>query len=277
MMVWINGSLLEVRRARISPLDHGVTVGDGVFETLRAYAGVPFAWTRHADRLARSARALGLPDPDGDELRAAVDDVLSVNGLTDARVRVTFTGGPAPLGSERGDDSPTRMVVASPFTPWSPTARVAMAPWTRNERGALVGLKTTSYAENVRALAYAHEHDADEALLANNRGELCEGTGSNVFVVGDGALRTPRLDSGCLAGITRALVLELAADAGIAVQETALPADALEAADEAFLTSSTREVHGIADIDGHAISTPGPITSRLAALFSELVATVPDP
>lgn len=277
MMVWINGSLLETRQARVSPLDHGVTVGDGVFETLRAYAGVPFAWTRHADRLARSARALGLPDPDGDELRAAVDDVLSVNGLTDARVRVTFTGGPAPLGSERGDDSPTRMVVASPFTPWSPTARVAMAPWTRNERGALVGLKTTSYAENVRALAYAHEHDADEALLANNRGELCEGTGSNVFVVGDGALRTPPLDSGCLAGITRALVLELAAGAGIAVQETALSADAVVTADEAFLTSSTREVHGIADIDGHTISVPGPITSRLAALFSELVATVPDP
>ncbi|MCU1456975.1 MAG: branched-chain amino acid aminotransferase/4-amino-4-deoxychorismate lyase [Actinomycetia bacterium] len=277
MMVWLDGSLLEVRQARVSPLDHGVTVGDGVFETLRAYAGVPFAWSRHAERLARSARALGLPEPDGDELRAAVEDVLSVNGLDDARVRVTFTGGPAPLGSERGHDSPTRMVVAGRFTPWPPTARVAMAPWTRNERGALVGLKTTSYAENVRALAFAHERGADEALLANNRGELCEGTGSNVFVVADGALRTPPLDAGCLAGITRALVLELAADAGIAVEETALPADALDAADEAFITSSTREVHAIAAVDDRPLAAPGPVTAKLAAAFSDLVATTPDP
>ncbi len=277
MMVWINGGLVEERQARVSPLDHGVTVGDGVFETLRAYAGVPFAWTRHMARLARSAHALGLPGPDADALRAATDDVLGVNGLADARVRVTLTGGPAPLGSERGDVSPTRMVLASPFAPWPPTARVALAPWTRNEHGALVGLKTTSYAENVRALADAHARGADEALLANTRGELCEGTGSNVFVVRDGVLLTPPLDAGCLAGITRALVLDLAARLGIEARETPLAADAVGAADEAFLTSSTREVHAIADIDGRAIPAPGPVTTRLAAAYTDLVATTPDP
>jgi branched-chain amino acid aminotransferase len=108
--------------------------------------------------------------PGSHELRAAVDDVLTANGLTDGRVRLTVTGGPSPLGSERGDGPPTVMVMSAPATPWPPTVDVVIVPWSRNERGAVAGLKTTSYAENVRALAYAHEHDGGEAIFLNTRG-----------------------------------------------------------------------------------------------------------
>ena len=121
-------------------------------------------------------------------------------------------------------------------------------PWVRNERSAVAGAKTISYAENVVALARAHERGADEALFANTVGALCEGTGTNVFVVQGGRVRTPSLATGCLAGITRELVLEL-----IDVEETdALTLDDLRGADEAFLTSSTRDVHPIASVDGAA-------------------------
>src|SRR5207253_4095293 len=138
-------------------------------------------------------------------------DVLVANAIDDGRVRVTVTGGPSPLGSERGPGSPTVIVAASALAAWPATVDVAGVPWPRNERGALAGLKTVSYAENVVALAWAHERGADEAIFANLAGRLCEGTGTNVFVAHDGRLLTPPLPSGCLAGVTRQLLLELAA------------------------------------------------------------------
>src|SRR5581483_9151500 len=138
--------------------------------------------------------------------------------------------------------------------------------WTRNERAATAGLKTTSYADNVVALRYAHERNAAEAILANSVGELCEGTGSNVFVGIRGELVTPSLSSGCLAGITRELLIEWLSD----VQERSLPIGALEEADEAFLASSTRDVQPIRAVDGVALSAaPGPMTRRAMTTFAQ--------
>jgi len=276
--VWLNGALVAVEDARISPFDHGLLVGDGVFETLRVYGGVPFAWRRHYERLVHSATGLGLPTPDSATLRAAADAVLSANGVAEARLRITVTGGPSPLGSERGDAEPTVVVAASAARPWAPSERVVTVPWPRNERGATAGLKTISYAENVRALAYAHENDATEAIFLNTRGELCEATGSNVFTVTKGVVRTPPGDSGCLLGVTRALVLELCAEAGIPADVSAVPADAVATGDEAFLTSSTREVQPISGVDGVTLpAAPGPVTECLATAFSDLVARDSDP
>lgn len=278
MIVWIDGKLLPAAEARVSPFDHGLLVGDGVFETLRVYEGVPFAWTRHCERLHRSAAGLGLAAPDAGVLRGAADSVLESNQLTEARLRVTVTGGPSPLGSERGDGDPTVILAASAMRASPPTVSVVNAPWTRNERSAVTGLKTTSYAENVRALAYAHERDASEAMLANTRGDLCEATGSNVFLVRGGILLTPPISAGCLPGVTRALVLELCARNGIPAREVDLPPAALGDADEAFLTSSTREVQPISGVDGRSLpAAPGPVTARLAGLFAALVATNLDP
>jgi branched-chain amino acid aminotransferase len=278
MQVSVDGVLGEARDLRVSPLDHGLMVGDGVFETLRVYGGVPFAWTRHLGRLTRSAGGLGLSVPPIDDLRRQSDAVLHANGLTEARLRITITGGPAPLGSERAAVAPTVVIAASALTPWPPTADVVTVPWPRNERGATAGLKTISYAENVRALAYAHEHGAGEAIFPNTRDELCEATGSNVFLVRDGRLLTPPGESGCLLGVTRALVLELAREFGIDACETALPLGALATADEAFLSSTTREVQAIAHVDGHALpAAPGPVTARLRDAFSDLVTRDLDP
>lgn len=282
MQVWLNGVLADIDRQRISPVDHGLLVGDGVFETLRACDGVPFAWRRHYERLGYSAAGLGLALPSSDELRAAADAVLHAEGLdrpgTAARVRITVTGGEAPLGSERGEAAPTVIVAASALTPTEPTAAVVTVPWARNERGAVAGLKTISYAENVRALAYAHEHGAGEAVFGNTRGDLCEATGSNVFLVLGGVLHTPPPDSGCLLGVTRALVIECARGAGIAVEEVNLPLDTLHRADEAFLSSTTRDVQSITTVDGKALpAAPGPVTEQLAREFAALVARDVDP
>lgn len=276
--VWLDGRLLPADEARISPFDHGLLVGDGVFETLRVYGGVPFAWTRHLERLGHSAAGLGLVAPDAAMLRDAAHQVLRANGIEEGRLRITVTGGPAPLGSERGDAPPTVVVAASEARSWPESEAVVVVPWPRNERGATAGLKTISYAENVRALAYAHERGAAEAIFLDTRGNLCEATGSNVFCVQNGVVRTPAAESGCLLGVTRALVLELCADLGLAAEEPLLTGSALVDSDEAFLTSTTREVQAIATVDGAPLaSAPGPVTRQVAAAFTDLVARDLDP
>ncbi len=271
--VWIDGVLCDEREARVSPFDHGLLTGDGVFETLKLYGGVPFAVTRHLDRLAHSCRGLGLGCPDPDRLRAAMAEVVAANGLAEGRIRITVTGGESPLGSERGASGPLVVVAAGPLAPWPPATDVVVVPWPRNERGALAGLKTTSYGENVVALAHAKQRGAGEAIFANTAGRLCEGTGSNVFLSWEGRLVTPPLSSGCLAGVTRALLIERAS-----AEELDLPVSALADADEAFLASTTREVQPIRAVDGRVLgAAPGPLTTAAAATFAALVAETLDP
>jgi branched-chain amino acid aminotransferase len=278
MIVWLNGALMPLDHAAISPLDHGLVVGDGVFETIRVYRGQPFAWTRHVKRLHASADGIGLDAPPFDELRTAADAVLAANELTEARLRITVTGGPAPPGSRRAPVPPTVVVVAFELEPTTETASVMIVPWTRNEGGALTGLKTISYAENVRALAYVEARGAHEAIFANTRGNLCEATGSNVFLVLDGACVTPPLTAGCLNGVTRQLLLEIAPSTGVAIEERDVPVEALRRAEEAFVTSTVRELQPIATVDGAALPVaPGPITARLAAAFTDLTNREVDP
>ncbi len=258
MRAWVNGRLLDDPTApAIAVSDHGLTVGDGVFEAVKVVDDQPFALTRHLERLARSAAGLGLPAIDEGEVRKGVEAVLGGGGLALGRLRITYTGGPAPLGSGRGDESPTLVVVAAPMEPAAPSATVATMPWPRNERGAIAGLKTTSYAENVVALAEARKRGATEAVFANLAGHLCEGTGTNVFYVVDGELRTPTLASGCLAGVTRGLVLEWYG--GREVDE---PIEVVAAADEVFLASTTRDVQPVSRWDDRDLAVPGPVTAE---------------
>jgi len=276
--VWLDGALLEPGDARIPVFDHGLTVGDGVFETLRTAPEpggdrwVPFAVSRHLRRLRRSLDGLGLHlDRSDDELRDAMVAVVApLEGPS--RVRLTVTGGPGPLGSARSGEPLTVFVAGSEIDGWPETGAAVTVPWRRNEHSAVAGLKTTSYAENVVALARAKGQGASEALFANTAGQLCEGTGSNVFVVLDGRLHTPPLSSGCLAGITRELVCEL-----VDVVEEDLPLSALTDAEEVFLTSSTRDVQGQHRVDDRTLDAPGPVTREVARAFADLVGRDIDP
>src|SRR5829696_6607587 len=206
--VWVDGARIDPETPALSAVDHGVTVGDGAFETAKIDGGVPFAVTRHLRRLDRSMAGLGLPAADHRRLLEGIDAVLDGEPIGFGRLRFTVTGGPGPLGSDRHDSDLTHIVTAVPHARPGAHGGVVTVPWVRNERAATAGLKTTSYADNVIALAHAKRNGAMEAVLANTRGELCEATGSNVFVVTGGVVRTPPLESGCLAGITRGLLLE---------------------------------------------------------------------
>jgi branched-chain amino acid aminotransferase len=266
MRTWVNGDLLTDPDApAVAARDHGLTVGDGVFEVIKVVDGRPFAVDLHLERLTRSALGLGLPAPDLDVVRRGMASVLEGEPLTLGRVRITWTGGLSPLGSDRGDGPSSCVVIAAPMDPWPETAAVCTVPWPRNERGALAGLKTTSYGENVRALALARTRDCGEAVFANLEGDLCEGTGTNVFYVVEGELRTPTLASGCLAGITRALVLEW-----YGATEVDAPIEVLtDEASEIFLSSTTRDVQGIHRWNDRDLGAPGPVTTEVRKAWQE--------
>jgi branched-chain amino acid aminotransferase len=272
--IYVNGSLVSEEDAVLPVSDHGLTVGDGLFETMKVVDGVAFAIGRHLARLRRTATGLGLVVPPDDDLRDAIESTVAANGPEVGRVRMTVTGGSGPAGTSRGSGPPTVLVQCGPATAWPSVANVVTVPWPRNERGVLAGLKTTSYADNVIAYAYAEARGGDEAVFANTQDNLCEGTGTNVFVVIDSRLVTPPLSAGCLAGVTRELLLEIDAS----IEEADVPMTVLASVEEAFLTSSTRDVQPIAAIDGRTLAhCDGALTSGAKRRFRALQAESCDP
>ncbi|MFC8797902.1 aminotransferase class IV [Promicromonospora sp. NPDC057138] len=270
-VIWTEGRMVAPDEAALSAVDHGITVGDGVFETCAVLDGHAFALTRHLARLERSAAGMGMAPLDLPKVRSGVDAVLAA--APDAgRLRITVTDGVGPLGSGRSD-TPQTVVVAASAAVIVPTGRAARSPWTRNENSAVAGLKTTSYAENVVALADAIKKGADESVFANTKGELCEGTGSNVFLEIDGELVTPPLSSGCLAGITRELLLEWGAEEGLPVREAKdgeLPFSVLDRVTAGtarmLLTGSVRNVQPTVWLDGVDLQI-GELSSAARDLF----------
>lgn len=265
LRIWLNGAVYDdPNQATIAGTDHGLVVGDGVFETLKVTEQGAFAVRRHLNRLTRSAAALNLPEPDHNQIREAIHTVLDGRDFSLGKLRITYTGGRGPLGSEAAYGPATLIVALMAADPAPPMTSIVTAPWTRNERGALTGVKSISYAENVRALGYAAQHGAGEAIFLNTAGQICEGTGSNIFLVLGDTVVTPPLSAGPLAGITRELIMEWSP-----VQERELTLDEAKQADEVFLTSSMRNVQGIARWDDHMFSPSRPVTEELARCFGE--------
>ncbi len=273
-VTWVDGRLVGPDEPTIYATDRAL-VGHGVFEVLKVVDGVPFAPRRHLERLVASAESAEVP-VDLDVVKAGMAAVLDSPGVgrRGCWLRVTVTAGPAPVGSAGEAARPTVVVAAAPLPAWGEACDVVVVPWCRNERGALAGLKTTSYLENGLALSYARTRGADEGIFANTVGNLCEGTGSNVFVVDGGEVVTPPLTAGPLAGVTRQLLLEWMPE----IVERDVPIAVFEQCDEAFIASTSRDVHPVGSIDGRPLPVVrGELTSLAIARFAEGSAADADP
>lgn len=275
MKVWLDGDVVPLEQARISPLDRGFLAGDGMFETLRCYRGKPFLLPEHLDRLALAGKELALPVPGREVLARAVAEVLRANALAEARVRITVTRGAGP-GELWAEGPPTVLVAAWPVeVPAGLYVRGAAVVTSAQRVPARAHPKSTSFQAHVLAKAEARRANAWEALLLNDRGEVAEGATSNVFALLDGALVTPPVEAGALAGITRQVVLRLAQPAlCLAAREDTLRPGDLHAARELFLTSSVAEIVPVVRVDGQAVGDahPGPVTRAVLAAYRDEVA-----
>ena len=294
--VYVSGNLVPAGEARISALDAGVLLGAGLFETLRTYAGTPFRLGAHLARLRASGEFFRIFVRETDaEIAAVVARLLEANGIPDARVRLTATRGPLALREPQGDPEQGRRVADAVDDDEAPPATLIitagpMTPYPAElyEKGATVVVsdirispddptvyhKTTGYLRNLLALRDAHRARATEALIFNTKGRLAEGSLSNVFIVTGGSLLTPPVEEGLLAGITRAAVLELAAEVGVPAEQRPLAAREVLDADEMFLTNSVMELLPVGRVERKEIGDglPGPVTKRLAEAYKALVA-----
>jgi branched-chain amino acid aminotransferase len=279
--VFLDDRIVAVEDASVSVLDRGLLRGEGVFEGLRTYRGVPFAVTRHLARMHHSAANCDVRLPPESRLRRAVSDVIDANGFSETRVQLTATSGPGGPGIESwGDPAPTLVAIASELQlpTGDRTVTAVTLPWVRHESSALTGLKPTSYLDHVVGKKWAMRHGADEGIWTNSSGLVTEATGSNLFIVRDGTVRTPPLDAGLLAGVTRDLLMLRCAAIGIPLVETMLTRDDVLGADEVFLTASSREAVAVRTVDGEQVGTGAtPVLDRLLADFRAWVLEHPDP
>lgn len=268
--VWLNGRLVPADEARVSVLDRGFLLGDALFETMRAYGGRVFRLAEHLERLARSAERIGLPLPGG--LADAVRQTLETNGLADAAVRLTVTRGPGTGLTPPDDPEPTVVIAVRPPSKPPAAVRAKLARGRVNEQATTAGLKRPAYLDAVVEMAAARAAGCDDVLFLDTAGHLAEGAYSNLFVVARGTLRTPPPTCGILPGITRAAVLEIAAEEGRDATEEALDPAVLDLAEEAFLTSSLREIVPLVSVDGRPVGRgePGPVTRGIREAYASL-------
>ena len=280
--VTIDGQVVDSAEARVSVFDRGFLYGDSVFEVFRTYGGVPFAQREHLERLERSANRLMIPMPVSLEtLSSEVGATLDAAGEGEWYVRVVITRGTGPLTYDPSTATePLRVIIAAPLS---------LPPAEHYEQGIAVmllhasrptdderasGAKASNYLANLLAVHEAKQNGAQEALVLGRRGQILEGASSNLFIVTEGKVLTPEPQPGILVGITRATVLAAARAQGIEAAETAVRPEDLYGADEAFITSSIREVMPVVAADGRTIGSgaPGPVTKRLHEGYLRAVA-----
>ena len=279
-IIYLNGTLVPAQEAKISPFDRGLLYGYGLFETMRSYNGRVFRLDRHLARLKRSAWVLALASElEAYDLEQAIYKTLEANQLKDARIRLTVSAGLGDRGLAPPNLGPITVMVSAQKLSLPSTQvyrrgiRAAIVSTRRNSLSPLSQIKATNYLDSFVGLSQAVALGAEDAILLNERGFIAECSTSNIFLVAEGILTTPSVESGILPGITREAVLELARDLGIEAVEREIPEADLFQAEEAFLTTSVREVVPITSVNGKPVGSgkPGTVTKRLMAAYKELV------
>jgi branched-chain amino acid aminotransferase len=276
--VYVNGTIAPADQAVVPVYDHGFVYGEGVYETLRTYSRTPFLYDRHMRRLRQSAERLLLDVPFSDDaLLASIGRTIDAAGeLTEAYIRILLTRGVGELNYDpKSTPTPTTVVIVKPFEPpptrvYQDGIRLALVDMLRNHPKSVNPIiKSNNLLNNALAMQAAYRSGAEEALMCNYRGELTECSQANFFLVRGGAALTPPSEAGLLEGVTRAFIFEIGREAGVDVrEETLTPAD-LATADEMFITSTTRELSPVVNVDGRAVGsgTPGPVTRELLARY----------
>jgi branched-chain amino acid aminotransferase len=252
--VSLNGVITPSEKAAVSVSDRGLLYGDGIYETIRAANGNCIRFDAHMARLRQGASLLGMTSAlDGYDLSNAVGDLLKANGLTDARIRITVTR------------TPTVLITADPLSEFTmETSRAIISSYRRDEKNPLTGIKSLNCLTSIMARREAESAGFDDAILLNTEGGAAEGTTANIFVLTGNRLITPSLDQGCLPGITRSAVLEIAATLGFEVEEKAITPDTLSGAEELFFSSAIKLLRPITHLSDSGIGDGKyPVCERL--------------
>jgi len=273
-IVYHNDRLLPVENVRLSPGQSGLLTGWGLFTTLRIVEGVPFAFERHWKRLLKDAAKTRCPFPfEEHKVRAQVGEVLNANHVKEGTARIYVINDTRSFwaGEEAFPDADL-LIYSAGLPAHREPARLTLREHGRHAASPLAGVKVTSWLINVWNLSEALKDGYDEVLLLNERGEAAECTAANIFCVRSGRVETPPLESGCLEGITRSVLLEIGSAAGVPVEEKTLRPEDLYSADEVFISSTNRSLLGVGELAGHMFVAPGPITRKLEQVFWEYIA-----
>jgi len=272
--VFHNEQLLPIEKVRLSPGQAGVICGWGLFTTLRIVDGEAFAFERHWRRLEKDASIIRMPVPyAGPRVRVNLQEVIRANGVTEgcARIYLVYNH----VGFWRSDETMPAVdlvIYTAPLPTYREPVRLALREHGRHAASPLAGVKTISWLMNVWSVAEAQKDGFDEVILLNERGEVSECTAANVYVVKGDVIFTPPLSSGCLEGVTRGVLFEIAGEAGVGVKEQVLRPEDLYGADEVFISSTNRNVIGVGEIAGNALAgAPGPVTKRVDEAFEAYV------
>lgn len=269
-----NGRLLPVEQVRLSPGQAGLLTGWGLFTTIRIVEGVPFAFERHWQRLHRDAERTHCPFPfEETAVQGQLEDLLAANHVREGAARVYMIYNTAGFWRSAEPFPAMDLILTTAALPsYREPARLALRGHGRHAASPLAGVKTTAWLNNVWNLFEAQQSGHDEVVLLNERGEVAECTAANIFCAREGRVLTPPLSSGCLEGVTRGILLEIGAKAGVPVEEHTLRPEDLYSADEVFLSSTNRNLLAVGEIAGHHIAkAPGPIAKRLDEAFDAYV------
>lgn len=272
--VFHNDSRLPIEAVRLSPGQAGLICGWGIFTTLRISGGEAFAYERHWRRLEKDASIIRLPMPyNSAKVRVHLHEVIRANQVKEgcARIYLVYNR----VGYWQSDEKHPEVdliIYTAPLPQYREPVRLGLREQGRHAASPLAGVKVISWLQNVWAVAEAQKEGFDEVVLLNERGEVAECTAANIFAVKDKKILTPPLNSGCLEGVTRGILLEIAPEAGLAVVEQALRPEELYEAEEVFITSTNRSLIAVGEIAGHRIANaPGTVTRQLNELFDAYV------